>query len=133
MNEAALEPADRLVVLTHVMYALHALSALGGLLTPALVVTAFLTGWPSLIAIIINYVKRDEARGTWIMAHLRWQARTFWFALLWLMVAWLLALTVILLPVAWVFLALTGLWVVYRIVRGWLALLDRRPVGSYAQ
>ena len=49
----------------------------------AAVVTAFLTGWPSIIAVILNYVKRGDVRGTWLESHFRWQIRTFWYGLLW--------------------------------------------------
>ena len=118
------------LTLTHVMYALHAFSALMGLLTPALIVTSFLTGWPSIIAVILNYVKRGEARGTWLESHFRWQIRTFWFGVLWvaLCVGFIFVTLGIGLLVAWLPLGLVGLWFVYRIVRGWLALSDRRPM-----
>src|SRR6187397_2266172 len=68
---------------TQGIYALHAFSLLSGILGAATVVGAFLTGWPSIIAVILNYVKRSEARGTWLESHFRWQIRTFWFGLLW--------------------------------------------------
>lgn len=119
---------EGLVTITHVMYGLHAFSALTGMMSPAFVVTAFLTGWPSIIAIIINFAKRDEAYGTYLESHFRWQWRTFWFALLWLALGGFLALTVFLIPVTFVLLVLVGLWVLYRIIRGWLALGDRKPV-----
>jgi uncharacterized membrane protein len=119
---------EGLVTITHVIYGLHAFSALTGLLSPAFVVTAFLTGWPSIIGVIINYAKRDEAYGTYLESHFRWQIRTFWFALLWLALAGLLMLTVIFIPVAFVLLMLLGLWVLYRIIRGWLDLTDRKPM-----
>lgn len=125
--------AERLVPVVHAMYALHALSALTGMLTPAFVVTAFLTGWPSIIAIIINYVKRGEARATWLESHFRWQARTFWFALGWLALAGFLLLTVLLIPLAWLLLVGVGIWVLYRIIRGWLRLADREAVASYPE
>lgn len=121
-------PVRGLVTLTHVIYALHAFSAFAGLMGTAFVVTAFLTGWPSLIAVILNYVKRSDVRGTFLDSHFRWQIRTFWFALLWALLALLLALTVIGLPFAWVVILLAGLWVLYRIVRGWLALVSERPM-----
>src|SRR5262249_50023069 len=63
---ATVEPADSVVRLTHVIYALHAVSLVTGIVTAATVVFAFLTGWPSIIAVILNYVKRREARGTWL-------------------------------------------------------------------
>jgi len=117
-----------MVTLTHVLYALHGFSALMGVLSPAFIVTAFLSGWPSIIAVIINYVKRGDARGTWLDSHFGWQIRTFWYTLLWVVVAGLLILTVIGIPVAWVLLIGAGLWVLYRIIRGWIALAERKPM-----
>jgi uncharacterized membrane protein len=125
---SGLVPRDGLVTLTHVIYALHAFSALTGILSPALVVTAFLTGWPSIIAVIINYVKRAEVRATWLDSHFSWQIRTFWFALLWLVVGGVLFATVVGIPVAIVLWLGTGVWVLYRIIRGWMALGSQREL-----
>lgn len=119
---------EGLVTLTFLIYGLHGFSAISGLLSPAFVVTAFLTGWPSIIAVIINYVKRGKARGTWLESHFRWQIRTFWFAFLWVMIVLLLVATVIAIPLAIIIAWLAGLWVLYRIVRGWLRLSDRSPM-----
>jgi uncharacterized membrane protein len=119
-------PREGLVTLAHVIYGLHAFSALSGLLSPAMVVTAFLTGWPSIIAVILNYVKRSDVRGTWLDSHFSWQIRTFWFALLWLAVGAVLFITVVGIPVAFVLWFATGIWVLYRIIRGWLALSSAR-------
>ena len=116
------------VTLTYLIYGLHALSALSGILSPAFVVTAFLTGWPSIIAVIINYVKRGEVRGTYLESHFVWQIRTFWFALLWVLVASLLVFTFFGIPIAIVVAWVAGLWVLYRIVRGLLRLLDGKPM-----
>jgi uncharacterized membrane protein len=127
-DPSGLVPGEKLIVLAHVMYGLHAFSALTGMLTPALVVTAFLTGWPSIIAVIINYVKRSEARGTWLYSHFSWQLRTFWFALLWLAVGGVLFATVVGIPFAFVLWIATGIWVLYRLIRGWLALGSRRAL-----
>jgi len=121
-------PSEGLVTLTHVLYGLHGFSALMGALGPVFIVTAFLTGWPSILAIIINYVKRGDARGTWLDSHFGWQLRTFWYAVLWILVAGLLFLTVIGIPIAWVIVIVTGLWVLYRIIRGWMALIERRAM-----
>jgi uncharacterized membrane protein len=117
------------VRLTHLIYALHTFSAVMGIVSSAAVVTTFLTGWPSIIAVILNYAKRADVRGTWLESHFRWQIRTFWFALLWVVIAMLLVVTIVGIPIAWLIVVVTGLWVLYRMVRGWLALLDRRPVG----
>jgi uncharacterized membrane protein len=113
---------------THVIYGLHAFSLLMGVIGAATVVGAFLTGWPSIIAVVLNYVKRSEARGTWLDSHFRWQIRTFWFGLLWvaLCVLFVIVTLGIGILVAWVPLAFVGVWFIYRIVRGWLALAERR-------
>jgi uncharacterized membrane protein len=62
-------PSDDLVTLTHIIYGLHAFSVLTGISSAAFIVTAFLSGWPSIIAVIINYVKRDNVRGTFLDSH----------------------------------------------------------------
>jgi uncharacterized membrane protein len=124
------EPDPSLITWTHAIYALHAVSLITGIITAASVVAAFLTGWPSLIAVVLNYVKRSEVRGTWLESHFRWQIRTFWYGLLWVALCLLFVVVTfgVGLLVAWVPLAVVGLWFIYRIVRGWLALLDRRPM-----
>jgi len=123
-------PRESLVTLTHVIYALHAFSALTGLVSAAFVVTAFLTGWPSIIAVIINYVKRSDVRGTWLDSHFSWQIRTFWFAALWVVVAVILFVTLVGIPFAWAIWVVTGIWVLYRIIRGWLALASDKAMPT---
>jgi uncharacterized membrane protein len=123
---SGLVPREGLVTLAHVIYGLHAFSALTGLLSPAMVVTAFLTGWPSIIAVILNYVKRSEVRATWLDSHFSWQIRTFWYALLWLALGAALFVTVVGIPAAFVLWFATGIWVLYRIIRGWLALSSQK-------
>jgi len=126
------EPAGSLVTLTHVTYALHALGLAIGAFGASTVVGAFVFGWPSIIAVIINYVKKSDVRGTWLESHFRWQIRTFWFALAWVVLIGLVgaALAVVLIGIAiWgVGLFALGIWAIYRIARGWLALKDRRPM-----
>jgi uncharacterized membrane protein len=90
-----------------------------------MVVTAFLTGWPSIIAVILNYVKRSEVRATWLDSHFAWQIRTFWFALLWLAIGGILFITVVGIPFALALWFITGIWVLYRIIRGWLAVASQ--------
>ena len=122
-----------LITLTHVMYALHGFSALMGLLGPMLIVTAFLTGWPSIIAVILNYIKRDDVRGTYLDSHFGWQLRTFWYALLWIVVAGVFFFTFIGIPIALAIACGVGIWILYRIIRGWIALADHKPVRGYKQ
>ena len=96
----------------------------------ATVAGAFVFGVPSLLAVVLNYLKRGEVRGTWLDSHYRWQIRTFWFTFLWLLVYGLLIVTIIGIPFAWLLIVMLGLWVAYRVIRGWLALAGRRPVGD---
>jgi uncharacterized membrane protein len=121
-----------LVRYTHWMYALHAASALIGMLTSAFIATAFLFGVPSIIAVVMNYLRRDDARGTWLESHFSWQLRTFWFALFWVVLIFLLSLPLFLVLVGFltfpVGVIIVGIWVIYRVARGWLKLKDGRPV-----
>ena len=121
-------PREGLVRLTHLIYALHAFSALMGILGSAFIVTAFLTGWPSIIAVILNYLKRSEVRGTYLDSHFSWQIRTVWYALLWVVVMVLLVVTVIGIPFAWLLGVGVGIWVLYRIIRGWITLANGQPM-----
>jgi uncharacterized membrane protein len=115
---------------THLIYALHAWSAIIGITSAAFIVTAFLAGWPSIIAVIINYVKRGDAAGTFLESHFSWQIRTFWLALMWAFIGLLAFVSLIGIPIAWVIWVATGLWVLYRIARGWVALFDRRALPT---
>ena len=129
---AVVPKSESLITWTNVIYALHALSLATGILGAASVVGAFLIGWPSIIAVILNYVKRSEASGTWLESHFRWQIRTFWFGALWvglcaLFVLFTLGLGVFL---VWMPLGVVALWFIYRVARGWMALNNRRPMYS---
>ncbi|RLJ68308.1 DUF4870 family protein [Sulfurisoma sediminicola] len=84
----------------------------------------FLGGIPSIVAIVLAYVKRDDARGTWLESHFRWQIRTFWFALL----GGFIGVVTLIILVGWLVLVATTVWVIYRIVKGWLALNDGKPL-----
>jgi uncharacterized membrane protein len=123
---------EALITYTHVIYALHALAALIGLTTAATVVGSFVCGIPSIVAVVMNYVRRAATRGTFLESHFRWQIRTFWFALLWVVVIWAvtLPLFVVLIgfPLFFAGFVALGVWIIYRVVRGWLALRDRRPM-----
>ena len=123
------EPDSSLVTLTHVIYGLHATSLLIGLLTAATIIGAFLFDIPSIIAVILNYVRRSDTRGTFLESYFRWQIRTFWFALLWFVIAWLLVMTLILAILGFPWLGVIAIWVIYRVVRGWLSLNDRRAMS----
>ena len=119
---------NSLVQLTHFIYGLHAIAVLIGVTSSATVAGGFVFGLPSLVAVLLNYLKRGDVNGTWLESHFRWQIRTFWFAVLWIAVAVLMLLTIIGIPFALILTALAGLWVLYRVVRGWLALMNRRSL-----
>jgi len=84
----------------------------------------FISGITAIVAIVLAYIKRDEARGTWLESHFRWQIRTFWFALLWGALGGLLMIVLI----GWVILFADTVWIIYRIAKGWLNLNDRKPI-----
>jgi uncharacterized membrane protein len=115
---------------TQLIYALHALSLVIGIVGTATIIGAVLFGLPSIIAVIINYVKRGEVRGTWLETHFRWQIRTFWFGVLWVVLCGVFVLLTLGLGVflVWIPLGILAVWFIYRIVRGWLALSDGRAM-----
>ncbi|MVX57802.1 hypothetical protein [Parasutterella muris] len=121
-----------LITVTRVVYALHALSILIGVFTGASIATAFVFGWPSIIAVIINYVERSDVRGTYLDSHFSWQIRTFWYALLWIILVWLLGLLLAIFLIGfaiWIVgFVILGIWVCYRIIRGWMRLSDGLPM-----
>lgn len=123
-------PSDGLVKLTHIIYGLHAFSIITGLIGAATIVGMFLTGWPSIIAVIINYVKRGDVKGTYLESHFRWQIRTFWYALLWCVVAGLAFVTLIGIPIFFVIVFALSIWLIYRIVFGWINLNAGKPMYS---
>jgi uncharacterized membrane protein len=126
------EATPSLVRIAHIVYGLHAVGLALGAFGAASVVGSFLFGWPSIIAVILNYVYRGDARGTWLETHFNWQIRTFWYAL-----GWGLLVAVVSIPLAlviigfgtWVVgMAILGCWAVYRIGRGWLRLNARKAM-----
>jgi uncharacterized membrane protein len=123
------QPRDSTITTAHAVYALHSLSVLIGATSIVTIAGAFVFGIPSIIAVILNYANQGNARGTWVESHFRWQIRTFWFALLWAVIAALLFVTIIGIFFAWLVAVVAGLWVIYRIVRGWIALANRETVA----
>lgn len=109
-DNGLLEAPDSLVKLTHVVYLLQALT--------------YFTGITYIIAVIINYVKLDDAYNTWLESHFRWQIRTFWYSLLWLVIGSLTYFIII----GYFILLAACIWLIYRIIKGWLYLNDNRPM-----
>ncbi len=126
-------PDASLVSYTHAIYALHAASILIGITSSVFIVTAFVFAIPSIIAVIMNYVRRSDVRGTYLESHFRWQIRTFWWAVLWSAVIWTISAPLILafglgIITGLIGTGLLGLWIIYRVGRGWLHLQSHQPM-----
>jgi uncharacterized membrane protein len=122
------EPLPSVVTVANIVYALHAFAIVVGIAGSATVIGSFIGSVPSIVAVILNYVKRGDSRGTWAESHYRWQIRTFWFAVLWFAIAVLLIVTILGAVVGIPILVVLTLWLIYRIARGWLRLRDKRPM-----
>lgn len=113
-------------------YALFGVGAVAGLVSSGFPVIAPLMGLIGIIGVIVCYVKRGDAAGTWVASHFRWLIRTFWFSMLWAVIGWLVLLTLGLIligiPIAIVIWGAAAIWVIYRVVRGYLAFNDSKPV-----
>jgi uncharacterized membrane protein len=121
-----------LITYTHIIYALHAITVISGIATSATIIGSFIFGLPSIIAVIMNYAKRSDVRGTFLDSHFSWQIRTFWIAFISSVIAALISLPLALVVIGiglWILFAfIIGIWVIYRVARGWIALRDRRPM-----
>ncbi len=134
MTEAQVvrEPDASLVTTLHVTYALHAVGLAIGALGTSTIVGSFIFGWPSIIAVIINYVRRNEARGTWLESHFAYQIQTFWYAVIASLLIGIagavLAIVIIGIGIWIVGFFVLGIWAIYRITKGWMRLRDRQAV-----
>lgn len=121
-------PPPNMLAITHLIYGLHAFAVVSAILGSATIVFSFIASLPSIVAVILNYWNQRAVRDSWLESHFRWQIRSFWFAVLWVLIAVLMMLTVVGLPFAFIVLLVLGLWISYRIARGWWVLLDQRPM-----
>ncbi len=124
----AIDPRYR--SLTFIIYGLHLFSVFAGIASAGFILVSFLTGWPSVLAVILNYVFRSKVRGTYLATHFVWQIRTFWYALLWSFILILMIFTIIGIPLAFTLAVLLGLWIVYRVLRGCWNLLAEKPMPT---
>ncbi len=104
------EPEQSAKTFTAVIYALYAAS--------------FFIGISCIVAIVLNYIKREDMQGTFLQSHFRWQIRTFWFALLWGILG---AITTVIL-IGWAVLFVNSVWIIYRLAKGWLRLNENKPM-----
>lgn len=129
---SAQEPEHKVIVIAKIVYILHGLSILLGLATGASILGSFLFGWPSIAAVVLNYALRSEAKGTFVASHFTWQIQTFWSAAIWtllvaiigMLFSWLL----VGFAVWFVGFMVMGIWVGYRIIRGWIRLSAREEM-----
>jgi len=127
-SEGRVEPMSSIVTIAAIVYALHSFAIVVGVVGAATVLGSFLGSIPSIAAVILNYIKRGDARGTWAESHYRWQIRTFWYALLWAVIGTVLVFTIVGAVVGFPVLIALTIWLIYRIARGWLRLGDRKPM-----
>ena len=78
----------------------------------------------AVAGIIINYIKQDDVKGSWLESHFEWQKRTFWYGLLWMVLGFLSFFLLI----QWVILPIVAIWLVYRIAKGWVYLVDGKEL-----
>jgi len=126
------ESEASLITTLQITYALHAVGLAIGAFGAATIVGSFIFGWPSIIAVIFNYIKRGDARGTWLESHFSFQIRTFWWAVLWSCLVFLIGLPLTLVVIGFGVWAIgffiLGIWAIYRIALGWTRLNDRKAI-----
>ena len=103
-------PGEEIVQITHVAYGLYALGVLTGIL--------------AIAGLIVAYIKRDDAVGTYLESHYSWLIRTFWWGMLWTVIGLILSIVVI----GFAVLAAAWIWWVYRVIKGWLRLNEKRAI-----
>src|SRR5215468_11141978 len=125
-------PSASLISTTLLIYALFGVAAVIALFSHGFPLVAPLMGIVGIVALILAYVKRSDAAGTWLASHYRWLIRTFWFSLLWGVIGGLvlvtLGLILIGIPIAFAIWIITTIWVIYRLIRGYLLFNDSKPV-----
>jgi len=127
-----LAPSASLISTTLLVYALFGIAAVIALFSHGFPLVAPLMGIVGIVALVLAYVKRSEAAGTWLASHYRWLIRTFWFSLLWGVIGGVvlvtLGLILIGIPIAIAIWIVTTIWVIYRLLRGYVLFNDSRPV-----
>ena len=116
------------VTATLVVYRLFGFAAIAGIVGHGMLVGAPLLTLVGVIAVIVAYITRSDAQRTWAQSHLTWLSGTFWWSLLWNCIGWVLAVTLIGLPVALAIWIATTIWVIYRVIRGFLYCQRNEPI-----
>jgi uncharacterized membrane protein len=117
---------------TLLAYALMGIGAVAALVSSGFPAVAPLMGLLGVAGVIVCYVKRGDARGTWVASHLRWLIRTFWYSFLWgvvgAVVLLVLGIVLVGIPIAFAIWVVASIWVLYRIVRGYLLFDKSQPI-----
>ena len=126
-------PSPTLISTTLLIYVLFGIAAVIALVSHGFPPAAPLGGLVGIVAIIMAHVKRSDANGTWLASHYRWLIRTFWFSVLWGVIGAIifvvLLLALFLGPIiAFVIWFVTVIWVLYRLIRGYLLFKESQPV-----
>jgi uncharacterized membrane protein len=121
-------PSPSLISMTLLVYALFGVAAVASVVSSGLVAIWPLVGLVGIVGLIIAYIKRDEAAETWVASHLRWLIRTFWFSVLWDLIGVVLLFTIVGIPIAIGIWIVTAIWVLYRLLRGYMLFKDSKAV-----
>lgn len=112
------------------------------------VISYFTAGLLWIVPIVMNYMKRHDAEGSWLATHFDWQIKTFWYSIVWFCLGIIIIVfalggvgvsvladsgniaigSVLLAAVGLLIMTFTFIWHLYRVIRGWIALTDNRPV-----
>lgn len=126
------EPKHSIVTVAKIVYGLHALSILIGIAAGGSIIGAFLFSWPAIVAVMINFFLRSEARGTYVDSHFGWQLRTVFYGFLWTLfvglIGFILSFVAIGFALWFIGFAVLGVWVAYRVCWGWYLLVNEKPV-----
>ncbi|MDQ6984379.1 MAG: hypothetical protein Q9M44_06660 [Ghiorsea sp.] len=110
LNVQPEQNTNELKTITTIVYALQAVS--------------FFIGITFIAAVILNYVKKEDVQGTWLASHFRWQTRTFWFGILWAIIGTIMLIV----AVGYFVLIANAIWIIYRIIKGWLRLSEGKEM-----
>jgi uncharacterized membrane protein len=117
-------------------YLLFGIAMVSAIASSGMPLIAPFTGLIGIAGVIVCYVKRSDAVGTWMASHFTWLIRTFWWSLLWAIIGWLFVLILGWILIGFVFAGVVwfvaGVWVIYRVIRGYLNFKDSRAIPGVA-
>jgi uncharacterized membrane protein len=121
-------PPPSLVSTTVLVYALFTIGAIAGMVSSGFPLVLPLVGFLGIAGVVLAYVKRGDAEGSWLASHYHWLIRTFWFSLVWGIIGGVFFVTLIGIPLAFVIWFAATVWVIYRLIRGWVLFKDNKAI-----